>query len=97
MIVSDHISLSRKFGSEKLRLALLKLTTRFFYPWADARITRDGWGVKNACKATSTPALDTIHTMISGSTNKVTCGDAGAVAGDRDVSAGGCGERSSAQ
>lgn len=38
VVVSDHISLSRQFGGEGGRLALLKLTTRFFYPFADARI-----------------------------------------------------------
>lgn len=38
VVVSDHISLSRQFGADKVRFALLKLTTRFFYPLADARI-----------------------------------------------------------
>ena len=38
VVVSDHISLSRQFGTDKLRSAMLKLTTRMFYPLADARI-----------------------------------------------------------
>ena len=38
VVVSDHISLSHQFASEKVKLALLKFTTRLFYPRADVRI-----------------------------------------------------------
>jgi glycosyltransferase involved in cell wall biosynthesis len=38
IVVSDHIALSKQYGDNPLTLALLKLSTRFFYPKADARV-----------------------------------------------------------
>jgi len=38
LVVSDHISLSHQHHLQRAKLALLKLSTRLFYPMADARI-----------------------------------------------------------
>jgi poly(3-hydroxybutyrate) depolymerase len=54
-------------------------------PYADARLTRDAWAVKNGCANTTMPPLDTVHTMISATVNKITCADAQTCAGDYPV------------
>lgn len=66
VIVSDHISLSRQFGSEKLRLALLKLTTRFFYPWADARICVSQGSARDLARLSGMPeqAITTVYNPV---------------------------------
>jgi len=38
LVVSDHISLSHQAGSSAVKRALVRLTTRLFYPLADARV-----------------------------------------------------------
>jgi glycosyltransferase involved in cell wall biosynthesis len=39
IVVSDHATLSKQYGERRATLALLRLTTRLFYPQADARLT----------------------------------------------------------
>ena len=38
VVVSDHVTLSKQYGRQPLTFALLKLTTRIFYPVADAKV-----------------------------------------------------------
>ena len=38
LVVSDHAVMSRQYAGQPLTLALLRLTTRLFYPLADARL-----------------------------------------------------------
>jgi poly(3-hydroxybutyrate) depolymerase len=47
-------------------------------PWADARLTQAAWVPKNGCGtgATTPMSLDALHTMISATTNKLSCVDA---------------------
>jgi glycosyltransferase involved in cell wall biosynthesis len=55
LVVSDHISLSRQFGSETLKLALLKLTTRIFYPLADARVCVSQGSARDLARVSGMP------------------------------------------
>ena len=58
-------------------------------PYAEARLTRDAWGPKNACGTgpNLTPlALADLHTMIStGAANKIKCVDAPTCSSDYPV------------
>jgi glycosyltransferase involved in cell wall biosynthesis len=38
VVVSDHATLSRQYGDNRVNFAMLRLTTRLFYPQADARL-----------------------------------------------------------
>ncbi|MBV8907441.1 MAG: glycosyltransferase, partial [Sphingomonas sp.] len=66
VVVSDHISLSCQFAGERLRLALLKLTTRFFYPWADARICVSQGSARDLARLSRIPeeAITTVYNPV---------------------------------
>ncbi|MBV8908751.1 MAG: glycosyltransferase, partial [Sphingomonas sp.] len=66
VVVSDHISLSCQFAGERLRLALLKLTTRFFYPWADARICVSQGSARDLARLSGIPekAITTVYNPV---------------------------------
>ena len=66
VVVSDHISLSRQFGHEKLRLAWLRLTTRFVYPLADARICVSRGSARDLAHLSGMPeqAITTVYNPV---------------------------------
>lgn len=66
LVVSDHISLSRQFGSETLKLALLKLTTRIFYPLADARVCVSQGSARDLARVSGMPqrTISTIYNPV---------------------------------
>lgn len=62
VVISDHISLSRQYGMSKLVLASIKLTTRWVYPLADARICVSRGSAKDLSLLSGMPA-DAITTV----------------------------------
>lgn len=70
VVVSDHISLSRQFGAKKLRLAMLKLSTRLFYPRADVRVCVSHGSSRDLARVSGVPeqAITTIYNPVPRST-----------------------------
>ena len=63
VITTDHITLSQEYGGSPPRIALLKASTRLFYPWADLRIAVSRGSATDLSRL-SRSRVDTIYNPI---------------------------------